>query len=167
MRGRNASFVFKCSACTFVPHQNHREAVPYKNSGNSLSQHSGRFVCIGSEILFDGANCSRVGPAEYCEAFYQKFNTNANFLRYSLPSFLPSTLFSHNEGRGSIILRETRSYRRRCAHDKSARAHCASRHAYISFGKSPAVSSSTTRSRTKHPRTCIARPNVKIKIICK
>lgn len=23
----------------------------------------------------------------HCEAFYQKFNTNANFLRYSLPSF--------------------------------------------------------------------------------
>lgn len=82
---------------------------------------------------FSTERIARVGPAEHCEAFYQKFNTNANFLRYSLPSFLPSTLFSHNEGRGSIILRETRSYRRRCARDKSARAHCAPCHTYTIF----------------------------------
>lgn len=68
--------------------RNRAGTFSYKNSRKrSLSRHVGRFVWIGSEILFDGANCSRRSRREYCEAFYQKFNTNANFLRYSLPSF--------------------------------------------------------------------------------
>lgn len=40
----------------------------------------------GWRIQFDRANRLSQFRKYYREAFYQKFNTNGNFLRYSLPS---------------------------------------------------------------------------------